>query len=128
MGGTITDVTEKTVKINLTGRLGVLVISRQFLDIEPVTRYTTVRFYFSYLWAEPQSWEYELLPLQQEGGLVPHLLGGVLTEVNDTAVKAMLPQRAGTIAVPLRWVFTSLVLTPGQQVSFYMSRIQKKTD
>ena len=48
-------------------------------------------------------------------------VGGVLTEVNDTAVKCEMPGGTGTVAVPRRWVFTDQALAVGQTAGFYFS-------
>ena len=51
----------------------------------------------------------------------PCLLGGKITEVNDTAIEVAVMNNLGSVAVPRRWVFTPIVLEKGQDVEFYFS-------
>ncbi len=121
MGGMVKEVGE-AVKLHLHGRLGVLTVPRSLLlTRQPPEPGTRLRFYFSYLEVDPSPREYDVTELRTLRELTPVLVGGVLTQVNDTAVQCTLPGGMGTVAVPRRWVFTDVLLAEGQTASFYLS-------
>lgn len=125
MGGLVRQISDNMVKIHLHGRLGVITVPREAIafkgDLEPGH---DIHFYFSYLQVTDYPYEYDCTAMKQDGNMIPCLLGGKLTEVNDTAVKAEIVQNLGTIAVPRRWVFTPVKLEIGQYVEFYFSSIK----
>ena len=76
-----------------------------------------VKFFFSYLWIAPHRGDYETAAMDPAEEIFPALLGGEVTEVNDTAVKVAVTGGLGTVAVPRRWVFTDV----HQCAEFYFS-------
>ena len=48
--------------------------------------------------------------------------------MNDTAAKILIDSDLGTVAVPRRWLFTDVPLEVGQNVEFYLSRMQVRTE
>lgn len=124
MGGVVTGLTADDIKINLNGRLGVLhVTPALFVPSSTVALGDKVKFYFSYMQTIDTPLDYDYYPLRHEADMSPCLIGGVLDEVNDTAVKVTMGDHLGTIAVPRRWVFTNAALAAGQEAEFYVSRI-----
>ncbi|MGM9607652.1 MAG: CBO2463/CBO2479 domain-containing protein [Oscillospiraceae bacterium] len=122
MGGLVKEVTGDAVKVHLHGRLGVLTVPRRLiLGNQPLESGHELQFYFSYLEVDGSPMEYDLTELETAAGLLPILAGGVLTEVNDTAVVCTLPSGMGTVAVPRRWVFTDVPLREGLTARFYLS-------
>ena len=65
--------------------------------------------------------DYDCGPLEKDREFTPVLAGGVLSEVNDTAIKADCLGGLATIAVPRRWVFTDVALKEGEYTEFYIS-------
>ncbi|MGM9593929.1 MAG: CBO2463/CBO2479 domain-containing protein [Candidatus Onthomonas sp.] len=122
MGGLVKEITQDEVKVHLHGRLGVITVPKCLvlddISLEPGHE---MQFYFSYLEISEQPYDYDMAALRTGGELVPALVGAELIEVNDTAVKARLPEGLGTVAVPRRWVFTNLPLAVGQTAEFYFS-------
>lgn len=124
MGGVVTDVKAGDIKINLNGRLGVLHVTPDLLVPQSnVALGDKVKFYFSYMQTVENPLDYDYYPLRHEADMSPCLIGGVLDEVNDTAVRVTMGDHLGTIAVPRRWVFTNVALAAGQEAEFYVSRI-----
>jgi hypothetical protein len=122
MGGTVKQVVDNFIKINLYGRLGVLNVPKNFIiGNNVVNQGNELTFYFSYVQMVEYSSDYDYSMLQSQDSLIPCLVGGVLVEVNDTAVKIKIENDLGTIAVPRRWVFTPFVLQVGQFAEFYLS-------
>lgn len=134
MGGRVKEKRDGMIKIHLYGRLGVISVPAIYfskgLAIEPGME---VKFYFSYVQIldtldEEKTYEsgccefYERLLNQKS--LYPSLLGGKVTIVNDTAIQLKLFHGLGSIAVPRRWVFTSVKLEPGQLGEFYFSKME----
>ncbi|KMO87614.1 hypothetical protein AB840_01555 [Megasphaera cerevisiae DSM 20462] len=126
MGGVVTQSGQNIVKINLNGRLGVLYVRNSMVQGTNITPGAAVQFYFSYIQIVTEPLDYDYFPLEHESEVNPVLIGGVIIEVNDTAVKIEMGNQAGTVAVPRRWVFTSVPLAAGQQAEFYVSRIKVK--
>lgn len=125
MGGLVKEVDADTVKIHLHGRLGVITVPRRLiLDPNPLEPGHELKFYFSYLQVREHPYDYDASPLCNAAEMVPALIGGELTEVNDTAVSARIQDGLGTVAVPRRWVFTDVPLAVGQSVEFYLSPMQ----
>ena len=122
MGGLVKEVLPEAVKIHLHGRLGVLTVPRRLIRGDTVLEPGhELIFYFSYLQVVENPYDYDSAPMDPALEPTPCLLGGTLTEVNDTAVKAELQEGLGTIAVPRRWVFTNTPLALGQTVECYLS-------
>ena len=122
MGGLVKEVAEDTIKVHLHGRLGVITVSRPLIldpvELEPGHE---MQFYFSYLQVNETPYDYDDSPIKKNQAFDPCLIGGRITEVNDTAIKAEMMDQLGTVAVPRRWVFTDLALQEGQNVEFYFS-------
>lgn len=122
MGGLVRETEGDLVKVHLHGRLGVLTVPKKVIrgDI-PLEPGCEMQFYFSYLWVVDEPPDYDAAPMTEEEELFPCLVGGSLTEVNDTAVKLTLDQNLGTIAVPRRWIFTDVPLKEGLLAACYLS-------
>lgn len=122
MGGLVKEVSKDTVRVHLHGRLGVITVPRSLI-LEPVTPQPghEMQFYFSYLQVNETPYDYDDSPISKEKEFDPCLIGGTITEVNDTAIKAEMMDHIGTVAVPRRWVFTDQALQKGQNVEFYFS-------
>lgn len=122
MGGLVKETDGETVKIHLHGRLGVITVPGRLVPdpiaLEPGHE---LRFYFSYLQINEHPYDYDAWPLLTAQEVAPVLVGAELTEVNDTAVKAVIQDGLGTVAVPRRWVFTDVPLAVGQTAEFYLS-------
>lgn len=122
MGGLVKKVAGDIVKIHLHGRLGVICVPSKFIryseKLEPGHK---LEFYFSYIQVVKDVLDYDDNAMYSEEELTPCLLGGKITEVNDTAIKVKVMDDIGTIAVPRRWVFTPAPLKEGQDVEFYFS-------
>lgn len=132
MGGLIKEAGNKLIKVHLHGRLGVIEIPPEYIldkDIRPEIGHD-MEFYFSYLQVNDKPYEYDCTPLKKGKFFEPCLVGGTITEVNDTAIKAEIMEGLGTVAVPRRWAFTDVTLAEGQNVEFYFSpmRIVGKKD
>ncbi len=137
MGGLVKEVTGDEVKVHLHGRLGVITVSGESLlkggpensGMEETVAGTEVEFYFSYLEVNENPYDYDADPIKQ-GRFEPCFIGGTITEVNDTAIRAEMMKSLGTVAVPRRWVFTDVELKEGQNVEFYFSpmKISGKRD
>ena len=122
MGGLVKEVSKDTVRVHLRGRLGVITVPRSLI-LEPVTPQPghEMQFYFSYLQVNETPYDYDDSPISKGKEFDPCLIGGTITEVNDTAIKAEMMDHIGTVAVPRRWVFTDQALQKGQNVEFYFS-------
>lgn len=122
MGGLVKEVKGDFVKVHLHGRLGVLTVPKSLvledIRLEPGHE---MQFYFSYLQVNETPYDYDSSPICRDKISEPCLVGGTITEVNDTAIKADMINKLGTVAVPRRWVFTDLELKTGQNVEFYFS-------
>ena len=120
MEGTVTKTAADDVALNLRGRLGVIhAVPSLFLHQPRECR--QFRFYFSYLQIVETPLDYDYGPLEKDREFTPVLAGGVLSEVNDTAIKADCLGGLATIAVPRRWVFTDVALKEGEYTEFYIS-------
>ncbi len=129
MGGVITKTASDDVKINLNGRLGVLYVKKSLLlHPDDITENDRIGFYFSDLQLTEQPLDYDYTPLSADTDTEPCLVGGILEEVNDTAVKVRIGRNLGTVAVPRRWVFTDKEPAEQDHVEFYLSRIKRVQD
>ena len=132
MGGLVKEVGEKIIKVHLHGRLGVIEIPREYILDQGIAIEIghDMQFYFSYIQVNENPYDYDCTSMKNEKNFEPCLVGGRITEVNDTAIKADIMEDLGTVAVPRRWVFTDVPLQEGQNVEFYMSpmRIIGKRD
>lgn len=137
MGGLVKEVTGDMIKVHLHGRLGVITVPAECIlrgtqensgEEEPAAG-TEMQFYFSYLQVNENPYDYDACAIKN-GEFEPCLIGGTITEVNDTAIKAEIMDGLGTAAVPRRWVFTDVELKEGQNVEFYFSpmKISGKRD
>lgn len=131
MGGLVKAVEGDLIRVHLHGRLGVITVPRRLTagdgSVEPGT---VLEFYFSYVQVTEKPWDYDCTSLDPALPLSPCLVGGTLTEVNDTAAKVEIMDGLGTVAVPRRWIFTDTPLAVGQSAEFYFScmRIAGKRD
>lgn len=122
MGGLVKEVAQDFVKVHLHGRLGVITVPRKMvLEDIPLDPGHELQFYFSYIQVNEIPYDYDCSTIVYDRILEPCLVGGTLTEVNDTAAKAEIMNKLGTVAVPRRWIFTDLPLKTGQNVEFYFS-------
>lgn len=121
MGGLVKEAEHDMVKVHLHGRLGVLTVPRRLVSgTDSVVPGQQTEFYFSYIQVNETPYEYDCSSLDAMEFL-PALVGGTITEVNDTAIQARIMNGLGTVAVPRRWVFTDLPLSEGQNIEFYLS-------
>ncbi|MGN0424834.1 MAG: CBO2463/CBO2479 domain-containing protein [Acetatifactor sp.] len=122
MGGLVKEVNKEWVKVHLHGRLGVITILNSLvledISLEPGHE---MQFYFSYLQVNETPCDYDSSSICRDRVMDPCLVGGIITEVNDTAIKAEIMDELGTVAVPRRWVFTDFPLQIGQTIEFYFS-------
>lgn len=124
MGGLVKEVNKEEIKVHLHGRLGVITIPKTFVHFEDeVEPGHEMQFYFSYIQVNEDPFAYDCSPMKEEK-LTPCYIGGTITEVNDTAIKAKMMDGLGTVAVPRRWVFTPVTLEEGQNVEFYFSPME----
>ena len=125
MGGLVKEVDHDQVKVHLHGRLGVITVPRRLIigpeKLEPGHE---TEFYFSYIQVMKDPYEYDSSDMVTTHEIEPCLLGGKITEVNDTAAKIAIMDGLGTIAVPRRWLFTPVALEVGQDTEFYFSCMQ----
>ena len=120
MEGTVTKAVADDVALNLRGRLGVIHAAPS-LFLHQLREGRKFRFYFSYMQIVEAPLDYDYAPLEKDREFTPVLAGGVLSEVNDTAIKADCLGGRATIAVPRRWVFTDVALKEGEYTEFYIS-------
>lgn len=121
MGGLVKEVLPDSVKVHLHGRLGVITVPDSLiLSSEAIGPGTELAFYFSYIQVNGRPYDYDGSSIR-ENEFIPCLIGGSITEVNDTAIKVQCMESFGTVAVPRRWVFTDYKLETGQNVEFYFS-------
>lgn len=131
MGGLVKKVSDGIVKIHLHGRLGVITVPESLIigdtKIEPGH---DLEFYFSYIQVVENPYDYDASDMTTDHEPAPCLLGGKITEVNDTAISVAIMNNMGTISVPRRWAFTPIKMQEGQDVEFYFScmRIIGKKD
>lgn len=123
MGGLVKEISEDgIVKVNLHGRLGVIKVPRRVIvDDTTLEPGHDLKFYFSYIQVIEKPYEYDSSDINPEYEISPTLLGGKITQVNDTAIEAEMMDGLGTVAVPRRWVFTPVELEVGQDCEFYFS-------
>ena len=128
MGGLVKETDGDMVKVHLHGRLGVITVPKSCVlkgkadapGMEEPSVGTEMQFYFSYLQINETPYDYDVSAVKN-GNFEPCFIGAVITEVNDTAVKAEIMDGLGTVAVPRRWVFTEVELKEGQNAEFYFS-------
>ena len=102
------------VKVHLHGRLGVITIpERLVIGNEKLEAGHEMQFYFSYIQVVEHPYDYDSSDMVPTHEITPCLLGGKITEVNDTAAKVDIMDNLGTIAVPRRWLFTPAKLKRG---------------
>lgn len=124
MGGLIKEIAADYIKVHIHGRLGVITISPEYITSEePLKAGHDMTFYFSYLRVTHEIFATDLQGMRMTPPF-PTMLYGTITEVNDTAVKVELAEGIGTVAVPLRFVFTDVTLQIGQSVELYLSNMQ----
>ena len=122
MGGLVKEVSGERIKVHLHGRLGVIKIPRSLIISEvPIEAGHEMEFYFSYIQVVEKPYDYDASDMTPDHEPEPCLLGGKITEVNDTAIEVAVMNNLGSVAVPRRWVFTPIVLEKGQDVEFYFS-------
>ena len=122
MGGLVKNISGDNVKIHLFGRLGVITVpKRLIITDEPLSPGTETEFYFSYIQMVEDPLDYDSTDMTADHEIAPCLLGGKITEVNDTAIEVAVMNDLGTVAVPRRWAFTPAALEEGQNVEFYFS-------
>lgn len=123
MGGLVKEVTNDSIKVHLHGRLGVIEIPKEYVmeDDVDIEVGHDMQFYFSYIQVNPDKYDYDCSSLKVDREFAPCFIGGTITEVNDTAIKASMMEGLGTVAVPRRWAFTDEPLKEGQNVEFYFS-------
>ena len=87
MGGIIKEVKEDKVKIRLHGRLGVITVPTKLIKTDNILEMGPVlEFYFSYIQVMEDPYEYDSSDIFYEE-MQPCLLGGKITQVNDTAIE-----------------------------------------
>lgn len=122
MGGLVKAVAEDKIKVHLFGRLGVITVPKSLvITDEPLSPGTETEFYFSYIQMVEDPFDYDSSDMTTDHEIAPCLLGGKITEVNDTAIEVTIMNGLGTIGVPRRWAFTPATLEEGQDVEFYFS-------
>ncbi|WP_443595903.1 CBO2463/CBO2479 domain-containing protein [Agathobacter sp.] len=122
MGGLVKEVDENQVKVHLHGRLGVITVPKRLvITSEELTPGHEMEFYFSYIQIMKDPYDYDSSDMTPDHDIAPCLLGGKISEVNDTAIKVDIMDHLGTIAVPRRWAFTPVPLENGQDTEFYFS-------
>lgn len=125
MGGLVKEVQGGKVKVHLHGRLGVITIPKRLvIGNEKLEAGHEMQFYFSYIQVVEHPYDYDSSDMVPTHEITPCLLGGKITEVNDTAAKVDIMDNLGTIAVPRRWLFTPAKLKEGQDTEFYFSCMQ----
>ena len=122
MGGLVKEVDENQVIVHLHGRLGVITVPKRLvITSEQLEPGHEMEFYFSYIQVTENPYDYDSSDMTVDHEPAPCLLGGKITEVNDTAIKVDIMDNLGTIAVPRRWAFTPVTLENGQDTEFYFS-------
>jgi len=122
MGGLVKGVSEGRVKVHLHGRLGVITIPKYLIiSDENLVIGHEMEFYFSYIQVVEDPYDYDCSDMKTDHEIVPCLLGGKITQVNDTAIEVAIMNDLGTIGVPRRWAFTPVTMEEGQNVEFYFS-------
>lgn len=122
MGGLVKKVSDGIVKIHLHGRLGVITVpENMIIGDTKIEQGHDLEFYFSYIQVVENPYDYDAADMTTEHEPVPCLLGGKITEVNDTAISVAIMNNMGTISVPRRWAFTPIKMQEGQDVEFYFS-------
>ena len=115
MGGLVKEAGQEWIKVHLHGRLGVITVPRSLVMTEEMlVPGHELQFYFSYLEVDDAPRDYDLSEPKMLQEVTPVPVGGVLTEVNDTAVKCGMPGGMGVMAVPRRWLFTNQALPWGR--------------
>lgn len=116
------EISDGNVKVHLHGRLGVITVPNTLVISEiPLEPGCEMEFYFSYIQVVENPYDYDSSDMVTTHDPSPCLLGGKLTEVNDTAVGVTMMNGLGVIRVPRRWIFTPVTLTEGLEAEFYFS-------
>ena len=124
MGGIIKETAADRIKVHIHGRLGVITISPQYISWDqPLKPGCDLSFYFSYLRVVDHVFVMDMTGMHQTPPF-PTMLYGTITEINYTAIRVTILEDIGTVAVPLRFVFTDHPLMLGQSVEFYLSHMQ----
>lgn len=124
MGGLVKEIAPDYIKIHIHGRLGVITIAPEYITCEePLRVGHDMKFYFSYLRVTDEVFAMDLHGMRTVPPF-PTMVYGIISEINDTAIKATLAEGMGTVAVPLRFVFTEVPLKIGQSVELYLSNMQ----
>jgi hypothetical protein len=122
MGGLVKELDGDLVKVHLHGRLGVITVPRRMIiENEGIEPGSSLKFFFSYVQITENPCDYDTAGLDPTEEIFPVLIGGKVTEVNDTAVKVEMVHNFGTVAVPRRWVFTDMPLKEGLDAELYIS-------
>lgn len=122
MGGLVKEVTDDQIKVHLHGRLGVITVPNKLVTTkEKLEPGHEMEFYFSYIRVVEDPYDYDSSDMVTNHEITPCLLGGKITEVNDTAAKVEIMDGLGTVAVPRRWYFTDIPLEEGKDAEFYFS-------
>ncbi|SKB98835.1 hypothetical protein SAMN06296386_11246 [Lachnospiraceae bacterium] len=122
MGGLVKEVTDDRVKVHVHGRLGVITVPKGLvMGSEDLVPGHEMEFYFSYIRVVEDPYDYDSADMTTDHEIAPCLIGGKITEVNDTAAKVEMMDGLGTVAVPRRWYFTPMPLKEGQDTEFYFS-------
>ena len=95
MGGLVKEVSDGNVKVHLHGRLGVITVPERLIITDiPIEPGCEMEFYFSYIQVIKNPYDYDSSDMTTEHEPEPCLLGGVLNEVNDTAVGVTIMNRS----------------------------------
>lgn len=122
MGGLVKEVYADQIKVHLHGRLGVITIPKKLVTTEEkLEPGHEMEFFFSYIKIVENPYDYDSSDMVTDHEIAPCLLGGKITEVNDTAAKVEIMNNLGTVAVPRRWYFTDVPLEEGCDAEFYFS-------
>lgn len=122
MGGLVKEVSDSQIKVHLHGRLGVITVPKKLVTTkEKIEPGHEMEFYFSYIKVVENPYDYDSSDMVTDHEITPCLLGGKITEVNDTAAKVEIMDKLGTVAVPRRWYFTDIPLKEGSNAEFYFS-------
>ncbi|MCD7981193.1 MAG: hypothetical protein LUF32_02580 [Clostridiales bacterium] len=125
MSGLVKEITEEYVKIHIHGRLGVITIRPACISaVRPIRVGCELTFFFSYLRVTDDVFAVDMSGMFRPDPW-PTMLYATITEVNDTAIMATISDGIGTVAVPLRFVFTDVPLKEGLQTEFWLSHMQE---
>ncbi|BAL62708.1 CBO2463/CBO2479 domain-containing protein [Melissococcus plutonius] len=124
MMGTVKQVIDDQVTLNLRGRLGLITVPEKLiLSDEPIKVGQKLQFYFSYIYVVNDPLDYDFTEIIQQTECFSCLIGGHIIHVDDTAVRVQVTDNLGSIYVPRRWIFTNVSLKEGLHVEFYFSKM-----